>query len=277
MTRVSASSMPHRLNRTTALAVLGSTLLCVAGCQSPGLGRSARSLPAGASEWALSFNFTHVSANAPGVPSAVERVAAAAFNYPNPIPEISYRHGLNARFELGGRISPGSGLLELQTKFQYLELDQDRFCAALGPAFGYRTLGIVNGPVLTVPALFSYELSPTWELSGGVLASYAAYRVPRDLQFDQADLSGNTLYVGAGAGLELRAGRFHVMPALEVQRSVSRTGVPAQAPEIGLLFLSLTIGIGPAPANAIPDAPSTPGEPPPAPPITTQTRAAAVP
>jgi hypothetical protein len=242
----------------TPLPNLWLALLCILSCQSPGLSRSARSLPAGASDWSLSFTFTHLSANARGVPSAVERVASQAFNYPNPLPEVSYRHGVNDRFELGGRISPGSGLLELQTKFQYLALDRERFAAALGPSFGYRTLGIVNGPVLTVPALFSYELSPAWGVSWGVLASYAAYQVPRSLGLDQADLGGNTLYVGAGAGVELRAGRFHLMPALEVQRSVSRTGVPPETPEIGMLFLSLTFGVGPA-------APSPPTEPQPAP------------
>lgn len=237
-------------------------LLCSAGCQSPALSRSARSLPAGTSDWSLSFNLTHISTNLPGVPSGVERIASHAFDYPNPIPELSYRHGINDRFELGARISPGSGLLELQTKFQYLELG-DRFFAALGPSFGYRTLGLVNGPVITLPALFSYELSPRWSLNGGLLASYAGYTIPRGLGLDQADLSGNTLYLGAGLGIELRAGRFHVMPSLEVQRSVSRTGVPPQTPDIGLLFLSLTFGIGPGHAD------------PPAPPVASPIRAAA--
>lgn len=244
--------------------MLGPALLCATGCQNPALSRSARSLPAGTSDWSLSFNLTHISTNLPGVPSSVQRIAPHSFDYPNPIPEISYRHGLNDRFELGGRISPGSGLLELQTKFQYLELDH-RFFAALGPSFGYRALGIVNGPVLTLPALFSYELNPRWGLTGGILASYAGYTIPRGLGLDEADLSGNTLYLGAGLGVELRAGRFHVMPALEVQRSVSRTGVPPQTPDIGLLFLSLTFGIGPAtsaPRNELNEPTETPPDSP---------------
>lgn len=240
--------------------LIATGLLCITACQNPALSRSARSLPAGTSDWSLAFNLTHISTNVPGVPSSVERIASHAFDYPNPIPEITYRHGINDRFELGGRISPGSGLLELQTKFQYLNLG-DRFFAALGPSFGYRALGIVNGPVLTLPALFTYELSPHWGLTGGVLASYAAYTIPRGLGLDEADLSGNTLYLGAGLGVELRAGRFHIMPALEVQRSVSRTGVPPQTPDIGLLFLSLTLGIGPAATSVAPAEPTEPSEP----------------
>jgi hypothetical protein len=270
----SASSGPDLLQLTAVVPALGLALLCTVGCQNPALSRSARSLPAGTSDWSLSFNLTHVSANVRGVPSTVERVASHAFNYPNPIPEISYRHGINDRFELGARISPGSGLLELQTKFQYLELDQ-RFFAALGPSLGYRALGIVNGPVLTLPALFSYELSPAWGLTGGVLASYAAYTVPRSLGLDEADLSGNTLYLGAGLGVELRAGRFHVMPALEVQRSVSRTGVPPQTPDIGLLFLSLTFGIGPARPGTTGNTPDEPSEPTETPPASPEMRASA--
>jgi hypothetical protein len=254
--------------------LLSVPLLSVAGCQSPALSRSARSLPAGASDWSLSFNLTHVSTNVPGVPSSVERIASHAFDYPNPVPEISYRHGVNDRFELGGRVSPGSGLLELQTKFQYLQL-QDRFFAALGPSFGYRVLGIVNGPVLTLPALFSYEVSSRWGLSGGLVASYAGYTIPRGLGLDEADLSGDTLYLGAGLGVELRAGRFHVMPALEVQRSVSRTGVPPETPDIGLLFLSLTFGIGPAPAGAAGGASTELRERTDTPPDNPETRAAA--
>jgi hypothetical protein len=221
------------------LALLG------VACQSPALTRTARTLPPGTSDWAVSFNLTHVSTNVAGVPAAVQTAAASSFNYPNPIPDIFYSHGLTRDLELGGRVALGSGLFELNSKLRYLETPQGRFQAALAPAVGYRVLGIVNGPVLTLPALFTYELSPTWAISGGALASYAAYRVAGGLSAEEADLSGNTLYVGGGAGVELRQGYLHIMPAVEVQRSVSRTGVAADAPDIGLILLSLTIGIGP--------------------------------
>jgi hypothetical protein len=107
-------------------------------------------------------------------------------------------------------------------------------------------LGIVNGPVVTLPALFTYDLRPNLSLTGGALTSFASYRLASGLAADDADLAGNTWYVGGGAGVQLRAGRLHVLPAIEVQRSVSRTGRAADLPEINLLFLSLTVGIGPA-------------------------------
>jgi hypothetical protein len=225
-------------------------LLGTAGCQSPALSRTARTLPPGASDWSVSFNLTHVSTNLAGVPAALDRVVSSSFNYPNPVPELLYSHGVSPELELGGRLSLGSGLVELNTKFRYLEAAQGRLHAALAPAVGYRALGIVNGPVVTLPALVTYDLSPSWAISGGVLASYAAYRLEAGLGSQQADLSGNTLYVGGGVGVELRGGRFHIMPALELQRSVSRTGAAAQAPDIGLLFLSLSIGIGPPEPSA---------------------------
>jgi hypothetical protein len=227
-----------------SVLLVGIGLFGAGACQSPALLRTARTLPPGTSDWAVSFNLTHVSSNVAGIPDTVGRALSSSFNYPNPVPDLLYGHGISPGFELGARLSPGSGLFELSTKLRYLQADQGRFHAALAPAFGYRVLGLVNGPVLTLPALLTYELSPSWAISGGALASYAAYRVSAGLGREEADLSGNTLYIGGGAGVELRAGRFHVMPALELQRSVSRTGVAAQVPEIGLLFLSLTIGIG---------------------------------
>lgn len=234
--------------RFLALSLLGSSLLPSAGCQSPALLRTARTLPAGSSDWSVSFNWTHVSTNVAGVPDTIERAVSSSFNYPNPVPELLYSRGITRDWELGGRLSLGSGLFELNTKLRYLEAAQGRLHAALAPALGYRALGIVNGPVVTLPALITYQLSPSLAISGGALASYAAYRVPARLS-DEADLGGNTLYVGGGAGVELRAGHFHIMPALELQRSVSRTGAAARAPEIGLLFVSLTIGVGSAEAS----------------------------
>jgi hypothetical protein len=116
---------------------------------------------------------------------------------------------------------------------------------ALAPAFGYRTLGIVNGPVATLPLIVTYDLDASVSVSGGPLLSAASYDVPDDLDGgDDADLRGDTLYAGGAIGVELRAGMFHVMPSLEFQRSVSRSGDVADLPAIDMLFLNLTAGVG---------------------------------
>jgi hypothetical protein len=237
--------MSHQsIRRCRIPRLLGLCLLPVVGCQSPALLRTARTLPPGASDWSLSLNWTRVSTNVAGLPEALES-EVSSFNYPNPLPELLYSRGILPGVELGGRLSLGSGLFELNGKLRYLEVAEGRLQAALAPALGYRVLGIVNGPVLTLPALFTYQVSPAWAITGGALASFASYHAASGLGDDVADLSGETVYVGGGAGVELRSGGFHVMPALELQRSVSRTGAAAQAPQIGMLFLSITVGIGP--------------------------------
>jgi hypothetical protein len=244
-------------------------LFAAAACQSPAILRSARTLPEGTSDFSLSLNLTHLSARtqaAETAASAVERAAVDHFNYPNPVPEVLYSHGVSDDIELGGRVGLGSGLFELNSKFRFLHTAEGRLHAALAPALGYRVLGLVNGPVVTLPLLITYELSPRIALSGGALGSFASYSVASGLGGDQADLGGDTVYVGGAAGLELRAGRFHLFPAVELQRSVSRTGTAAAVPEIGMLFFSFTVGIGPRPSPPpAGDAAGTRLEPRPAP------------
>lgn len=70
--------------------------------------------------------------------------------------------------------------------------------------------------------------------------------MPYSLAFDDLDLRGNTLYAGAGVGLQFRrALGVHVMPTLELQRSVSRRGDAAELPVIDALFIGVTLGWGP--------------------------------
>lgn len=222
----------------------GALAALLSSCQSPALVRTARTLPAGEGDLALSFNLTRVSLRAKeleGVP-----VPLQDFNLPNPIPDVLYNRGLSDDIELGGRLSLGSGLLELNAKLRYLRTARGALHLAVAPALGYRVLGLVNGPVLTLPWLVTYDLSPTLSLSGGPLLSYASYSVPDSLDFGDLDLGGNTLYAGGGLGIQFRpALGLHVMPALEVQRSVWRGGRAEDLPVIDALFLGVTFGWGP--------------------------------
>lgn len=221
-----------------ALALVAATSW---GCQSPALVRTARTLPAGGHDLALSLNLTRVSLQAPeleGVPSPLRE-----FNLPNPIPDVLYAYGLSDNFELGGRLALGSGLLELHGKYRFVNAIERRLHLALVPAAGYRALGLVNGPVLTLPLIVTYDLSPDMSLSGGPLLSYARYSVPESLDYGDLDLRGETLYAGGGMGIEFRpAHGIHLMPTLEVQRSISRQGNAANLPRVDMLFLGLTFG-----------------------------------
>jgi hypothetical protein len=210
-------------------------------CQSPALVRTARTLPEGGNDLGLSYNFTRVSLSSP----ALDRLPGtlSGFNLVNPIPDVLYAHGLTDDFQLGGRLSIGSGLMELNAQYRYLRTG--RLHLAVAPAVGYRALALVNGPVFTLPLLVTYDLSDGISLSGGPLVSYASYSVPRSLQVGDLDLRGRTVYAGAGLGIELRpAFGIHIMPAVEVQRSVSRSGDIDNLPAIDMLFLGLNFGWG---------------------------------
>jgi hypothetical protein len=213
----------------------------LSSCQSPVILSTARTLPRGAADVSLSLNTTRVSTSAIEIDG--RRVRAPAFTYPSVVPEVAIAFGVADDFELRGRLASAAGLVEAGAKYRFIHAPV--FHAALAPALGYRTLGIVHGPVVSLPLIVTYDLEPWLSLSGGPLLAAASYDVADDLDGDDdADLGGDTLYVGGALGLELRAGLFHVMPSIELQRSVSRRGDVADLPAIDMLFLSLTLGIG---------------------------------
>jgi hypothetical protein len=116
---------------------------------------------------------------------------------------------------------------------------------AVAPAAGYRVLGLVNGPVLSLPLIVTYDLNHGMSITGGPLVSYASYSVPGTLDFGDLDIGGQTVYAGGGIGLELRpALGIHLMPTVEVQRSVTRRGDIENLPLVDMLFFGVTLGWG---------------------------------
>jgi hypothetical protein len=212
-------------------------------CQSPALVRTARTLPEGGNDLSFSFNLTRVSLRDVDVEGNV--IPLQDFNLPNPIPDVLYDHGVTDDVELGGRLSLGSGLMELHSKIRFVEAANSTLHMALAPALGYRVLALVNGPVFTLPLIVTYDLSRNMSISGGPVASYASYSTPDSLDIGDLDLSGDTLYAGGGLGIEFRSALgIHVMPAVEAQRSVSRRGDVENLPTIDMLFFGVTIGWG---------------------------------
>lgn len=213
-------------------------------CQSPALVRTARTLPEGGNDVSVTLGVTRISF--PDVVVDGQRVPLEDFTLPSPLPDVMYAHGVSDDVELGVRLSLGSGLIEAQSKLRFVEAAHGTLHLALAPSAGYRVLMLVNGPVLTLPLLVTYDLSPDVSLTGGALLSYASYSVADTIRFDDdLDLSGRTLYAGGGLGVELRpAWGLHVMPAIELQRSVSRRGDAADLPAVDMLLLNVTFGWG---------------------------------
>jgi hypothetical protein len=219
----------------TYLALLG------LGCQSPALVRTARTLPEGSSDLSVSLTLTRISLRADAIDGAA--LSPGDFNLPNPLPDILYDYGLTKDVELGGRLSLGSGLIEVHSMLRFVEAAGRTLHVALGPQLGYRVLALVNGPVLTLPLIVTLDLSSELSISGGPIVSYASYSTPDRIAGSELDLSGDTLYAGGGIGLEFRpAFGIHVMPAIEVQRSVSRRGELDELPVIDMTFLGVTFG-----------------------------------
>ncbi len=200
-------------------------------------------MPEGGNDLSFSFNLTRVSLRDVEVEGNV--IPLQDFNLPNPIPDVLYDHGVTDDVELGGRLSLGSGMMELHSKLRFVEAANSTFHMAVAPAIGYRVLALVNGPVFTLPVIVTYDLSPGMSISGGPVASYASYSVPDSLDVGDLDLSGDTLYAGGGLGIEFRSALgIHVMPAVEAQRSLSRRGDVEDLPIIDMLFFGVTIGWG---------------------------------
>jgi hypothetical protein len=224
------------------LAALAAATL--AGCQSPALVRTARTLPAGGSDLSLSVNVTRVSLREDVIEPSLP---LQEVNLPNPIPDVMYDYGISDDFELGGRLSLGSGLIEVRSKLRFLEAARGTLHAAVAPAIGYRVLALVNGPVLTLPLIVTYDLSSGMSLSGGPVISYASYSVPSRFDVGDLDLGGETLYAGGGVGIQFRpAFGLHVMPAVEVGRthaSMVKLEVSARAETSPMLTSEAAAGL----------------------------------
>jgi hypothetical protein len=249
--------------RRLAIATVCGSLPLWLGCQSPALVRTARTLPRGGHDLSFSVNLSRVSIREVEVEGT--QIPLQDFNLPNPVPDILYDYGLSDDVELGARISLGSGLIEAHTTLRFVEAATGTLHMAIAPALGYRALALVNGPVLSLPLIVTYDLNSGMSITGGPVVSYASYSVPDTLRFGDLDLSGDTVYAGGGLGLELRpALGIHLMPAIEVQRSVSRRGDLENLPVIDMVFFGVTLGWG-SRRSTPQGVPSAPAEDPAAP------------
>jgi hypothetical protein len=222
-----------------ALAALVSAALLTTGCLTSGMYRTAHVLPPGEGDFALNFSVVRASVDEPEGTAA----GSETFTYPNVVPELSYHYGMAQDVEVGGRIAPGAGMIELDTKYRFL--GGPSLHLAVQPALGYRTLGFVEGFHGALPIILTHDVKPGLALNASVFGSYTHFSTTEDFEEDDLDFRGDNVMVGGAVGVEFETpSGFHFMPAVELQRSVYRGGDARDAPHITALILGVTMGWG---------------------------------
>lgn len=220
-----------------ALTLLSAAALLGTGCLTSGMYRTAHVLPEGEGDFSLNVSVVRATVDEPGGPGS------ATVTYPNLVPEISYHYGVARDAEVGGRIALGAGMFELDAKYRFFRGEATHL--AVQPAAGYRSLGWIEGFHGTLPVILTQDLKPGISLNVSAFGTYTSYSVTDDFESDDLDLAGDMLAVGGALGFqfETRSG-FHFMPAVEVQRSVHRSGDVQDLPDVTALILGVTFGWG---------------------------------
>jgi hypothetical protein len=220
-----------------ALALLSAAALLGTGCLTSGMYRTAHVLPEGEGDFSLNVNVVRATVDEP------DGGGSATVTYPNLVPELSYHYGVSPNAEVGGRIALGVGMFEVDAKYRFFRGAATHL--AVQPAAGYRSIGFVEGFHGTLPVILTRDLKPGVALNLSAFGTYTSFSATEDFDEDDLDLAGDMLNVGGAVGVEFRTpAGFHFMPAVELQRSVYRSGDFADAPELTAVILGVTVGWG---------------------------------
>lgn len=204
----------------TCLGLLSLGLI-LAGCPSAGIYRSARTLEQGESDFGMSFSATRITSSKTTTTyegGNEEQSESPTIVIPNLIPELNYHVGMTDNLEIGGRIALSSGLMELDAKYRFLKAAGGKLHAAIQPAVGYRSFFVVEGVNFTLPLLVTYDVG---DMLGINLFGYGNYMnwSPTDKdEFDEFAL--NAVSVGGGVGIEFRGETFHLMPTIDLSKTL---------------------------------------------------------
>jgi hypothetical protein len=220
-----------------ALALVSAAALLGTGCLTSGMYRTAHVLPEGEGDFSLNVSVVRATVDEPAGP------ATTTVTYPNLVPELSYHYGVARDAEVGGRIALGAGLFEVDAKYRFFR--GQALHLAVQPAVGYRSLGWIEGFHGTLPLILTHDLTPGISLNASAFGTYTSYSATDDFSTDDLNLAGDMLAVGGAIGFqfETRSG-FHFMPAVEMQRSVYRSGDVQDLPDVTAVILGVTFGWG---------------------------------
>jgi hypothetical protein len=218
-----------------------------------GVYRTARTLPEGEGDFTLTWSYVRatveehdVTTQIDGEKIVVAREPKMSFGFPQVVPELAYHHGVAPNLELGGRLAPTAGLGEIDAKYRFLGGDGVPLHLAVQPTVGYRGLGFLHGLTTSLPLIATYDVTNAVSINSALFGMYTSY----DLNGGQDDLDfgGNSVSGGLSGGVQFRAkGGFHLMPSVELQRTLARSGVSASLPDITSTIFAVTMGWGPEP------------------------------
>ena len=179
---------------------------------------TAKTLEKGTSQFGMTFSATQYTFNTTdsnGQPTTL-KVAI-----PNLLPELTYHVGVADDVEAGGRIALGSLGGEFDVKWRFLR--NDKLHLAIDPAIGYQAFVLIEGGILRLPAILTYELTDTLDFNVAGFVSETHFKNV-DNNADYSAFNGSLTGTGVSIGVDLHGEVMSIRPAVEVTRYVYGTG-----------------------------------------------------
>lgn len=195
----------------TRLALLV-PLLALSACPMAGNYHSARTLEKGTSAVGMTFSITQYETDVDN-DGMTEK-----FAWPNFIPELTYHVGITDDVEVGGRVALGSMGMEADVKWRFYH--NDKLHVAIAPAIGYQAFVFLQGGLLRLPGVLTYDLNEHFALNLAVFGSSTHFSSTNDVE-GAAAFDGTLVATGAAFGVEIRGETLMIRPALEFTRFVA--------------------------------------------------------
>lgn len=234
------TNQPHRFRMFAVVVALAAGVL--PGCLASGVYRTARTLNPGEGDLNLTFSATRFSTGEQVVTDAAGKkttTQADSITIPNIIPEVAYHIGVADNFEVGGRAALGSMLVELDAKYRLIQ--NGGLHVAVDPSLGYRAIGTIEGPSLTLPVITTWDVTDHLALN---LAPYVSYTNLTSTQKSLQSLSGKYMSVGGSVGVQIRGATAHFMPSVDFSQTVQDLSGSSGGTSVSQQFVifSLTMG-----------------------------------
>jgi hypothetical protein len=189
-------------------------LLGTSGCLMAGNYHTAKTLEKGTSQFGMTFSATQYTFHDTDSSGATTNVSVAI---PNLLPELTYHIGVADNVEAGGRVALGSLGGEFDVKWRFVH--DGKLHLAVAPAIGYQAFVIIEGGILRLPAILTYELADNFDFTAAAFGSVTHYKtIDSGNDFDA--WSGTLTGTGGAIGFDLHGEVMSIRPAVEFTRFV---------------------------------------------------------